>query len=227
MADLAPMPARKALFISLLPLRPARNGYAQRADMIASALDELCDCRVLTLADGRDEEGVAATRARYDARFVTPHGAPAWRRAARQGIALARGRHIWWGKYLSEPGFTKAREEMARFDPDIVIAGHTSLVSIPAALGFDAGRVIVDHHDPMSTNCRERLQAARGLSRLRCRVELAVALAAERQCAGLRDQWVVSEHDRAVVEGLTGAPARVVPNAVDDALFALTPDELE
>lgn len=213
----------KIYYITMGPPRPARSGYTRRVDSIATALGALGDLRLLVMLYEPDPEAVAATSEAFDATFVAPPPASKWKRAARQMVAAATGRHRWWAAHFDLPSFASARAEATAFAPDLVIVGHPGLAGVDAALGFDASLTILDHPDPASLNFDRLMKSSGGLDRLRFYLDREMLRRVEKDCPNRLAQWAVSEHDRALVSDLTGVDAAVAPNVVEDRFFDEAP----
>ncbi len=215
-----PLPV-KVLYVVMGAPKPVRSGYGQRTDSIATALNAACDLRLLVMAHGPDPVGLAATQAAYAASSVEPAHTARWARATRHGWAMMTGQSRWWVDHFAQPAFEAAREDARAFDPDLVIIGHPALDAVGDALGFPRNRMIMDHPDPTSLNYQRAMRTASGVRWVQLYLDREMLRAAERRCADLLMQWVVSDHDRTLVEPLTGAPAVVAPNVVEDRLFAM------
>jgi len=220
-------PKPRVLFIVINAPTPGRSGYTRRAEGLAVALDRLTDCRLLVVVAHPDAESEAATQARFPATMILRTSVRSRiQRGLAQVSALARGQNRWLGRYLTGPEFADVRDQVRRFAPDVVVAGHTGLIPLVAALGVPLARTIIDHHDPASVNFRRRLRGAGAVTRVGYVLDWWDMRVAERRCRHALAQWAVSEEDGRIIQALTSAPVTALPNAIPDALFETEPEGL-
>ncbi len=212
-------PRLRVLYVALSAPRPAASGNAQRVDQIARALVQQSEVKLCVLLPRANPEAEAATSAAYDSMFLAPPPQAEWVFGLMQLRSALRGQDRWLAKYRALPQLACVREEVVAFGPDVVIAGYTMLVRFTQLLGLPLGRTIVDHPDPVSLNFRRRMRRARGIRKLQLFVDTRSLRAAERECGGALENWVVSEVDRVTVERLIEARAEIVPNVIGDEEF--------
>lgn len=218
------VPVRKRLRLTYVCMDapvPARSGYALRVQTVAAALSGLADLRLLCLMSKADPHGVASTRARHEADFVT---APARGRLAKgltHAAAVLANRNRWMEKFSAPPARAEAMAAIAAHAPDFVVMGHMATTGLRRTYALPPARTIIDHHNVESLNYARMRRRRSGFGRLVAAIDERALVRLERRAADARDHWAVSDVDRALLEAILSVPVLTVPNVAPASAFRI------
>lgn len=215
------LPRLKVQYVTIAPIAPARSGYSVRCQTVADALMALADLRVLVLQGEADETGADQTATLYPADIVAAPPQPKAAKALIHARAAVGGRNRWVEKFAHGALLRKTREALRSFDADVIVLGHSALVSLVPALDLPWERVIVEHHNVETVNYARMAAVRNGPRKVLPLIDARAFRHIEKLSGRAADRWAVSAPDSAALEAMHRKRVRVVPNVAPERCFAL------